>query len=105
MERDVAVHEPCTGVIRFERQHEIAAGWKGGGVATRRIVELESGKITGPCCVFLGVEDEEVVAVEVDWMGKGGWNAFAFLDDPVLELWLGLAWNLAVPVEGKCSTL
>lgn len=86
MEWDMAVHKPYSGVVGFECQHEIAVGWKGCGVAARWVVEFESGKITAPGSVCLGIENEEVVAVEVDWMGEGDWYSWAFLDDPVLEL-------------------
>jgi hypothetical protein len=69
VKRNMAMGKPNSGVIRGKCKHQIATGGQRGGVATRGVVELETGKLASPRRIFLGVEDVEVVAMEMDWMG------------------------------------
>lgn len=65
-----------TRIIRFKRQRKIALRIQQRNITSRRVIEVEVGDIPGlvELRVTLLIEDDEVVAVEVD--GMGGWNLF-----------------------------
>lgn len=62
---DVAVDEPCTGVVQLEGDGEVAVTREGSDVTTRRVDHVQGGDVAGPHAGVLA-EDEEVVAVQVD---------------------------------------
>lgn len=85
VEGDMAVHEPCTRVVRLESKDQVTSSGKIGCVPTDGVVRLQGRNISVPDSVFDLCEDVEVVAVEVDGVGKR-WVGAVLLDDPVLPL-------------------
>jgi hypothetical protein len=81
----MAVHEPCTWVVRLERKHKIALRGKRGCVAADRIISLETGDVTRPSSASLLVKDVEVVTMQMDRVWKW-WSCGVLLNDPVLPL-------------------
>ena len=66
MPGDVAVHEPHARIVRFEGDDQEAARGEEGHVPARGVVVLE-GEVLGGVEGAAGLlEDDEVVAVEVD---------------------------------------
>lgn len=74
----MAVHEPGTRVVGLESEHQVSTTRKHGHITTRGVGRVEGRGGVGISTGSLG-EDEEVVAVEMDWVrnGVGG------LDDEV----------------------
>ena len=85
MEGNVAVHEPCTWVVRLESKDQVAIRGKISRIAADGVVGLQSGNVTVPDCVLFLAEDVEVMAVKVDGV-RQRWVAAILLDDPILPL-------------------
>lgn len=68
MEGDVAVHQPRAGVIGLESEDKVASGGEVGCVTADRVVGLEARDVAIPDCVFLLIQNVEVVTVEMDRM-------------------------------------
>lgn len=89
MPRDMAMHEPCTRIIRLERDNEPATCWQHGDVTTRWVCVLESGGIDDAReGASAGAKEVEIVTVEVDGVGCNGNDTSYCLDDPEVELWV-----------------
>lgn len=80
---DVAVDEPCTGVVKLEGDGEVAVARESSDVTARRVDQVEFGGVAGPHAGVLA-EDEEVVAVQVD--GVEDTKAGVILNDKDDEL-------------------
>lgn len=65
MPSDVAVDEPCTGVVKLEGDGEVAVTRESGNVTARRVDHVQGGGVAVPHSSILA-KDEEVVAVQVD---------------------------------------
>jgi hypothetical protein len=89
VEWDMAMHEPGAWVVGLECKHEVAACRESSSVTTDRVVSFEARNVAAPFGVFSLVEDVEVVAVEMDRVGKRRGGSVVLLDDPVLPLFLG----------------
>lgn len=88
VEGNVAVHEPGAWVVGFESQDEVASSGEISRVATDGVVRSESRNVAIPDRVFYLGEDVEVVAVEMDGVGKW-WRCVVgrvLLNYPVLPL-------------------
>lgn len=68
MEGDVAVHQPRAGIVGLEGENKVASGGEVGCVTADRIVGLEARDVAIPDCVFLLIQNVEVVTVEMDRM-------------------------------------
>lgn len=68
MEGDVAVHQPRAGIVGLESENKVASGGEVGCVTADRIVGLEARDVAIPDCVFLLIQNVEVVTVEMDRM-------------------------------------
>lgn len=79
-------YEPCSGVIRFEREDEIAKRWKCGCVTSDRIVHVQRRDVAVPYSVCLLRQNEEVVTVQMDRMWHRRCSDIVLLDHPVLPL-------------------
>lgn len=66
VKRNMAMSKPDSGVIQDKCKHQIAAGWQRSSVATRGVVKLEASEVASPGGAFLGVEDVEVVAMQMN---------------------------------------
>ena len=64
----MAVHQPCSWIVRLEGKNEVASGWKIGGVAPDGVVGLEAGNVTIPDRILLLVQNVEVMAVKMNGM-------------------------------------
>lgn len=64
----MAVHQPCSRIVRLEGENEVASGWKIGCVAADGVVGLEAGNVTIPDRILLLVQNVEVVAVKMNGM-------------------------------------
>lgn len=87
MPGDVAVHQPCAGVVSWEGDCEPAAGRQDCNIAACRILESKRGDgINLVEDANTGAENVEVMTVKMDGMRDGNWGASSFLDDPVRPL-------------------
>jgi hypothetical protein len=82
------MHEPGAWVVGLECKHEVAACRESRGITTDRVVSFEARNVAAPFGIFSLVEDVEVVAVEMDGVGKRRGGGVVLLDDPVLPLFL-----------------
>lgn len=80
----MAMHQPGARVVGGEGEDQVAARRQGGHVAARGVGEGEAGRRAVPDA-GAGLEDVEVVAVEVDGVGNG--DGGVVLDPPVVPLW------------------
>ena len=69
VEGDMAVHQPCSWVVRLEGKDEVTSGREIGCVSTNGIIGLEPGNVTIPNGILLLVQNVEVVPVKMDGMG------------------------------------
>lgn len=69
VEGDMAVHQPCSWVVRLEGKDEVTSGREIGCVSTDGIIGLEPGNVTIPNGILLLVQNVEVVPVKMDGMG------------------------------------
>lgn len=86
MPSDVAVDEPCTGVVKLEGDGKVAVAGEGSNVTARRVDHVQGGGVAVPHASILA-EDEEVVAVQVD--GVPDTEAGVVLNDKDDELGSG----------------
>lgn len=76
VEWNVAMHQPCTWVVGWERYDEVSTGWSSMGVASDRVRQVVSDTLaTASTCS----NDVEVVAVKMDRMGQRS----IVLDEPI----------------------
>ena len=85
VERDVAMHQPSTGVVALERENEIPTSRQRRGIPADRIVLFQPRDVAAPLRVLPRVQDVEVMTVEMDGMGKRR-STVDLLNDPVLPL-------------------
>lgn len=62
----MAVHQPGTGVIGVEGQCQVASGGKHGDISSGRVVGVQRDGVVKRTATLR--EDDEVMAVEMDWM-------------------------------------
>jgi len=61
--RNVTVHEPSTGIICLECNHDEAVHWKQHNVTTGRVVKLETEFVLVEYLALFLLKDSEVVTV------------------------------------------
>lgn len=79
--RDMAMHKPRAGIVRDERDDQVARCRQHSDVPARRVLVLEGLGIVEDAGA--GAEDVEVVAVQVDRVRDGRGDGRHGLDDPV----------------------
>lgn len=82
VEANVAVQQPGARVVRLEANDEVACARQDGRVSSQRVIRVELGDARQVNAGSLG-EDEEVVAVQVDWMGDGQQAVYDEVEDNV----------------------
>ena len=81
MPRDVAMHEPRTGIVSNERNYQVSSGGEHGDISPWRILVIQSLAVVEDADA--GAHDVKIVAVQVDWVGLGRWKCGYRLNHPV----------------------
>lgn len=72
MPSDMAMHQPYAGIVRLERQRDVAVARQEDDIAARRVGEGEIERVGALVIGRVGLgEDGEVVAVQVDGVAGG----------------------------------
>lgn len=87
MERDVAVHEPCSWVVGWVGNDKPSASRQECYITARRVRELKLGEMCAHRELSsTSTENVHVMTVEMNWMGNWG-STRGLLNNPIGPLW------------------